>query len=291
MQNPSRSVRVVATLMGLFTILWIGTQYAHAHTLKERFIEELTRDTDGDRRPDFNLDYITSLFDNLGTLHRNESDACMERRENIDADIARKRRGEEPITWYLLVEEHSLRLGIEYYQMYRTYFERAEREYDISPEIILGIFRMENWFGVCIGAYHALPALFYTFQDERKSWQWTIDEMRALIRYCNAKECDPNTLPSSERGALGYAQFLPSNFFKYAVDGNGDGEVDLFAHPDAIMSTGRFLAERGGWIRGLDREQQKRAVWHYNPTYYAYVDPVFQYADAIRPLLQNLQQY
>ncbi len=37
----------------------------------------------------------------------------------------------------------------------------------------------------------------------------------------------------SYAGAMGISQFMPSNAYSLAKDGNGNGRIDLFEHPDA----------------------------------------------------------
>jgi hypothetical protein len=55
---------------------------------------------------------------------------------------------------------------------------------------------------------------------------------------------------SSWGGAMGLTQFLPSEFYKYAVDFDRDGKIDIWnSVPDALASAGRQLAGKG-WRRG-----------------------------------------
>jgi lytic murein transglycosylase len=57
-------------------------------------------------------------------------------------------------------------------------------------------------------------------------------------------------LRSSWGGAMGLTQFLPSEFYKHAVDFDRDGRVDLWRSvPDALASAARQLAAKG-WQRG-----------------------------------------
>jgi membrane-bound lytic murein transglycosylase B len=47
-------------------------------------------------------------------------------------------------------------------------------------------------------------------------------------------------------GAMGQTQFLPSAFLDHAVDGDGDGKIDLWqSAPDALASASRYLASLG----------------------------------------------
>jgi len=55
---------------------------------------------------------------------------------------------------------------------------------------------------------------------------------------------------SSWGGAIGMTQFLPSEFYKYAVDFDGDGRIDLWRSvPDALASAAKQLAGKG-WRNG-----------------------------------------
>ena len=55
---------------------------------------------------------------------------------------------------------------------------------------------------------------------------------------------------SSWGGAMGLTQFLPSEFYKYAVDFDGDGRADIFRSvPDALASAAKQLAGKG-WQTG-----------------------------------------
>ena len=57
-------------------------------------------------------------------------------------------------------------------------------------------------------------------------------------------------LRSSWGGAMGLTQFLPSEFYKYAVDFDGDGRADIWhSVPDALASAAKQLAGKG-WQAG-----------------------------------------
>jgi membrane-bound lytic murein transglycosylase B len=57
-------------------------------------------------------------------------------------------------------------------------------------------------------------------------------------------------MKSSWAGALGHPQLLPSGFYKYAVDFDGDGKRDVWnSVPDALATIANHLRELG-WQRG-----------------------------------------
>jgi len=69
-----------------------------------------------------------------------------------------------------------------------------------------------------------------------------------------------NNGPSSA-GAEGPMQFLPSTFAGYAVDGDGDGDTDIWDPADSIYSAARYLCANGG---GRGPGGLYSALWNYN---------------------------
>jgi hypothetical protein len=58
---------------------------------------------------------------------------------------------------------------------------------------------------------------------------------------------------------MGLTQFLPSDFYKHAVDFDGDGRRDIFGSvPDALASAAKQLVEKG-WQRGKRWAYEVRA--------------------------------
>jgi membrane-bound lytic murein transglycosylase B len=56
---------------------------------------------------------------------------------------------------------------------------------------------------------------------------------------------------SSYAGAIGLPQFMPSSIRSFAIDGDGDGQVDLKQSPkDAIASVANFM-KKHGWQAGM----------------------------------------
>ncbi len=76
-----------------------------------------------------------------------------------------------------------------------------------------------------------------------------------------------NTTISSYAGARGPMQFIPSTWYAYAVDGDGNGVASIYDVDDAVHTAARYLAANGGQsnIRG--------ALYHYNHSNY-YVNKV-----------------
>jgi membrane-bound lytic murein transglycosylase B len=113
-----------------------------------------------------------------------------------------------------------------------------------------------------------------------KRSQWAYDELKALLRYASREGIDPVSLRGSYAGALGIAQFMPSNILTYGIDGDGDGHVDLFDHADAIASVANYLKQYG-WKKGIDDAKAREVIFHYNHSQ-PYVDTILKVAQRLK---------
>ena len=76
----------------------------------------------------------------------------------------------------------------------------------------------------------------------------------------------PEDMRSSWGGAIGMTQFLPSEYYKHAVDFDGDGRADIWRSvPDALASAAKQLADKG-WQPGLRWSYEVRAPQSFDCT-------------------------
>lgn len=107
-----------------------------------------------------------------------------------------------------------------------------------------------------------LPRADFEAKADRRSG-WAYGELKALLTYTGRENLDPAAIPGSYAGALGICQFMPSNALRLAVDGDGDGRIDLFDHTDAIASVGNYLKHHG-WRSDLSPHQKYEVIRRYN---------------------------
>lgn len=89
---------------------------------------------------------------------------------------------------------------------------------------------------------------------------WAVQQLVAMSKIYK-KGVDVFEIRGSWAGAFGISQFIPDSYIRWAVDGNGDGIIDLFNVNDAIFSVANYL-KTNGW--GDSIEKQKQALFHYN---------------------------
>jgi membrane-bound lytic murein transglycosylase B len=110
-----------------------------------------------------------------------------------------------------------------------------------------------------------------------KKSDWAIRELVALSKMEKQKKINVRNLRGSWAGAFGLSQFLPSSYVKFAVDGNGDGRIDLFELDDAVYSVANYL-KKNGWEDAP--ESHEKALYAYNNSS-AYVSAILKLAGKV----------
>ncbi|TPW26071.1 lytic murein transglycosylase [Pararhizobium mangrovi] len=132
---------------------------------------------------------------------------------------------------------------------YASLFSSIESRYGVPPGPLLAIWGMETGFGSFMGNDRAIPALATLAYDCRRSAFFT-DQLYAALTLVQRGELAPSEMVSARHGELGQTQFLPTNYVKYAVDGDGNGRRDLIhSTADALASTANYLRAHG-WRAG-----------------------------------------
>jgi peptidoglycan lytic transglycosylase B len=199
-----------------------------------------------------------------------------------------------------------IREGRVYMQEQDKALQKALKEYGVDPNVITAIILVETKFGRYVGnqsiisilstmatlrdrepreyMWQQLPkdrrlerSLFNQKADQKADWAYR--ELKALLTYTKQHQIDVLSIKGSYAGALGIAQFMPSNILAYGQDGNGDGRIDLFNDADAIVSIASYL-KHFGWKPGLKRKQAYKVVYHYNHSKY-YVNTILEIADLL----------
>ncbi|MBU0745403.1 MAG: lytic murein transglycosylase B [Gammaproteobacteria bacterium] len=151
-----------------------------------------------------------------------------------------------------------IRAGVRFWQEHRAALERAEREYGVPAEIIVGIIGVETIYGQQMGTFRVMDALATLAFDfpaahprVKERTEFFRRELEQFLSLTNRSNTDPFALKGSYAGAMGLGQFMPSSWVRYAVDFDGDGRVDLFNSPvDAIGSVANYFIGHG-WTPGM----------------------------------------
>jgi lytic murein transglycosylase len=141
---------------------------------------------------------------------------------------------------------------------YAAAFARAEKEYGVPPAVISAFWGLESDFGANMGNLPTLRSLVSLAYDCRRS-QMFANETIAALKIIDRGDLTPTEMVGSWAGELGQTQFLPTHYFNFAVDYDGDGRRDLLRSPaDVIGSTANYIATGLKWRRGEPWLQEVR---------------------------------
>ena len=140
--------------------------------------------------------------------------------------------------------------GQQHIRTYAAAFARAEKEYGVPPAVIAAFWGLESDFGANMGHLPTLRSLVSLAYDCRRSERFQ-NETIAALKVIDRGDLSPEEMIGSWAGELGQTQFLPTHYYSYGVDYDGDGRRDLLhSAPDVIGSTANYIATGLKWRRG-----------------------------------------
>ena len=150
------------------------------------------------------------------------------------------------------IEPVRIEAGVRFWNENAAALARAESEYGVPADIIVGIIGVETVYGRNTGRFRVLDTLTTLAFDyppapaRAARMAFFRGELESTLLYARQSGIDPLSLLGSYAGAVGLAQFMPSSIIKYAVDFDGDGRIDLRnSAVDAIGSVANFLKQHG----------------------------------------------
>lgn len=215
---------------------------------------------------------------------------------------------ESRLNYDQFTRKKSINRALKYMETHQAALERTEKEYGVDKEIITAILLVETRLGIFLGGPSILntlstiaaladPAVRDMFwknvskskevtREQFEKWAerkstWAYNELKAFLTYTAQVNMDPTGVLGSYSGAMGIAQFMPSNVIIFARDGDGDGRIDVFNHADAITSIASYL-KHFGWHPGIERKKAYKVIYHYNHSS-QYVKTILKVSDLLTP--------
>lgn len=214
---------------------------------------------------------------------------------------------ESSLDYDQFISKKSIKNARKYMEKHKDELENAQKKYGVDKTIITAIILVETRLGTYLGNRAVINTLstmaaiigkkereflWNSISDSRKltrkkfdkkadrKSKWAYAELKALLKYTAREKIDPVEIIGSYAGAMGIAQFMPSNALSLAKDGNQDGRINLFKHPDAIHSIANYL-KHFGWKPSVTRQEAHKILYKYNHSNY-YVDTLLKISDRLK---------
>jgi membrane-bound lytic murein transglycosylase B len=167
---------------------------------------------------------------------------------------AMSRPAESVMTWgryrKIFIQDSRIDQGVEFWKEHRETLARAEREYGVPASMIVGIIGVETRFGRNKGSYRVVDALATLGFDFPRRSTFFLGQLEEYMLMVREQKLQPFDLKGSYAGAMGFGQFIPGSYRAYAVDFDGDGQIDIINNPvDAIGSVANYFKSHG-WRNG-----------------------------------------
>jgi lytic murein transglycosylase len=170
--------------------------------------------------------------------------------------------------------------GRKLYADYRDTLTRVEHEFGVPATIVLAIWGRESDYSTHYGGRDAIQMLATQAYAGRRKAFFRNELLTALKMLQDG--VPRSELRSSWGGAMGLTQFLPSEYYKYGVDFEHKGRVDIWTSvPDALASAAKQLVGEG-WERDKP--------WAYEVRVPANVDCTLADPDHKMPLAEWLKR-
>ena len=134
-------------------------------------------------------------------------------------------------------------------QKYNDLLSAIDRDYGVDPAIVLALWGLETNYGQYLGSFSVPQSLATLAYGSNRPEFFRSELLKALHILQDGQVSLPN-FKGEWAGASGHPQFLPSSWYKYAVDYDHCGRKDIWTRiPDALASIANYLA-KNGWQPG-----------------------------------------
>jgi membrane-bound lytic murein transglycosylase B len=161
---------------------------------------------------------------------------------------------EKELEWYeyrpIFIKEKRISKGVEFWRQHRQLLADVSDKTGVPEEIIVAIIGVETFYGIYRGkdpVFDSLVTLAFDYPPRAKFFSQELEQFLLLVR---EQGFDARSLRGSYAGAMGMPQFIASSYRGYAIDFDGDGQINLFdSIADIAGSVANYFVKHG-WQRG-----------------------------------------
>lgn len=195
-------------------------------------------------------EYLNRLFSNIREDPKVKKVVSKKKKSKKKTTIVPKNKKPKPQgSWDIYsrmhMENNHTNLGVAFMHKHKNIFKKAHKQYGVSPEYITAVIGIESHYGKNRGIYYVLDTLTHKAFSNNKRKKFYQYELQEFLRMCYREQIEPRRVKGSKSGAIGLAQFMPSNYKSLAVDFNNDGKIRISNPADAIGSVANYFKESG----------------------------------------------
>ncbi|HGJ5880244.1 MAG TPA: lytic transglycosylase domain-containing protein [Arsenophonus nasoniae] len=137
-------------------------------------------------------------------------------------------------------------MAVQQYHNNKHQLDITSKRFGIPVQYIVALWGLESKFGQIQGQEDVIFALVTLSFDGRRERFFSKQLMAALKIMDNGYVPKNRRLKGSWAGAMGQTQFMPASFLLYAIDGSGNGQIDIWHNKaDVFASIANYLKYEG----------------------------------------------
>ncbi len=143
------------------------------------------------------------------------------------------------------VSAYRIKLGKQKLKQYSGLLNEISSLYGVNPCYITAFWGLESSYGNYLGKFPVIQSLATLAYDSRRG-EFFREQLLYALQIVNDGHVPLHKFKGEWAGASGHPQFLPSSWYNYAIDHNGDGRKDIWnTYGDVFASIANYLRENG----------------------------------------------
>ena len=188
------------------------------------------------------------------------------KKEGISEDVISRDR-KQPETVETLqrytsrrLDERRISRGKLMFEQHDALLQRLELEYGVPGEILIAIWGLESDYGSITGRFSVLHATASLIADGRRE-KFFREQFLTALQIVEREGLSARDMLGSWAGAMGQVQFIPSTYWQYARDGDGDGRADIWHNIDDSLTSAAHYLKASGWRAQLSSGASGVLAW------------------------------
>ena len=156
-----------------------------------------------------------------------------------------------------LISEHRMQHGLMKLKENAALFAKIERDFGVPPQVLTAFWGLESDFSANFGKFNILRSLTTLAYDCRRA-DFFRGQLMDAFRIVQRGDQRVEDMAGDWAGEFGGMQVTASDYYKNAIDYDGDGRRDIIrSNPDMLATAANFL-KNFGWQRGQPWLQEVR---------------------------------
>lgn len=157
---------------------------------------------------------------------------------------------EKALEWHqyrrIFIKDSRINQGIDFWRDNQQLLTEISQKTGVPAEIMIAIIGVETFYGTYRGKDPVFDSLVTLAFDYPKRAKFFTRELEEFLLLAKEQNLDTKGVMGSYAGAMGMPQFISSSYRHYAVDGDGDGQVNLFdSKADILASVANYFVKHG----------------------------------------------